>query len=673
MVTPDDLKILPDKPGVYLMKDSSGQVIYIGKAVSLRHRVRSYFQASRNHSLRIESMIRQVDRVEYITVASEVEALVLECNLIKEEHPKYNIRLRDDKQYPWIKVTLRETFPQIYITRTITKDGNKYYGPYTDTGALRETFRLLRRIFPLRGCKQDLDREKRDRPCLNYHIKRCLAPCSGNIDREAYREMIRQVCLFLEGRQGELLEKLRNEMAGAAGRREYERAARLRDQIRDIEKILEKQKVVSGVYDDSDVFGLAGDGQGTVVQIFQVRQGKLVGREFFHLTAGIHGEALEDFSGDEPDEILKNSIDPETHPLESGDATACPQSQAFREGDVWDDTGREATCLSEVLEAFLPQYYDGSGYIPRSLLLPFPLENQATLADWLSREKGGPVQIRVPQKGEKLQLVRMAMENAQILLNQERTAEKQRFDANAAILNELREQLHMPSLPFRIEGFDISNIQGTEAVASMVVFENGLPKGSDYRRFKIRTIQGPNDFAMLQEAVRRRFLRGLEERAKAGGVAGESPFRQSFARFPDLLLIDGGKGQLSGVREVLAELNLSHITTIGLAKQEEEIFQPEQEEPLLLSRHSPALKLLQRVRDEAHRFAITYHKSLRDKHIAQSSLDKITGIGPKKKQLLLKHFGSVKRIQAATLEELMKVPGINHKTALKIKEQMESC
>jgi excinuclease ABC subunit C len=289
VVTPEDLKILPDKPGVYLMKDSGGRVIYIGKAISLRNRVRSYFQPSRNHSLRIESMVKQVDRVEYITVASEVEALVLECNLIKEEHPKYNIRLRDDKQYPWMKVTLRETFPQVYITRKALKDGSKYYGPYTDTGALRDTFRLLRRIFPLRGCKQDLDREKRDRPCLNYHIKRCLAPCSGNIDREAYREMIRQVCLFLEGRQGELLEKLQRQMKEAADRREYEQAARFRDQIQDIEKVLEKQKVVSDANDDSDIFGLAGDSQGTVVQIFQVRQGKLVGRVFLNQTAGVFG------------------------------------------------------------------------------------------------------------------------------------------------------------------------------------------------------------------------------------------------------------------------------------------------------------------------------------------------------------------------------------------------
>jgi excinuclease ABC subunit C len=332
---------------------------------------------------------------------------------------------------------------------------------------------------------------------------------------------------------------------------------------------------------------------------------------------------------------------------------------------------QEVTPQGEVLEAFLPKYYDGSGYIPRNLLLPFPLENQATLAVWLSGEKGGSVQLKVPQKGEKLQLVKMAAENAQILLHQERLTEKQRFDANAVILKELQDQLQLPDLPIRIEGFDISNIQGTEAVASMVVFENGLPKGSDYRRFKIRTIQGPNDFAMLQEAIRRRFTRGLEERAEAGRETGENVSKQRFARFPDLLLIDGGKGQLSGVREVLAELNLSHIATIGLAKQEEEIFRPEQEEPVLLSRHSPALKLLQRVRDESHRFAITYHKSLRDKHTVQSSLDKVTGIGPKKKQLLLKHFGSVKRIQAAPLEELMKVPGIDYKTAQKIKEQLD--
>ncbi len=611
MVTPEDLKLLPDKPGVYLMKDGAGKVIYVGKAISLKNRVRSYFQASRNLNPRIESMVKQVDRFEYITTNSEVEALVLECNLIKEEHPKYNIRLRDDKQYPWVKVTLGERFPQVYITRRVKADGSKYYGPYTNVTALRDTFRLLRQIFPIRGCRHNLDEVRIDRPCLNYHIQRCLAPCTGYVSQEAYRQIIHQVCLFLEGRQEELVEKLRQEMADAAGRMEYERAAQLRDRLRDIQKVLEKQKIVSDARDDADIFGIAQDRGGSFVQVFQVRNGKLVGREYFQLAEG------------------------------------------------------DETPAAEVIEAFLTQYYDGSGFIPKEVWLPFSLESLAAVAEWLARLRGSKVNLQVPQKGEKAQLVKMAAENAQILLAQERNREKQREGFIQETLEELQRELGMAKLPLRIEGFDISNTQGTQAVASMVVFENGVSNGSEYRRFRIRTIEGPNDFAMMQEAIRRRFQRGLEERQN---VQTE---QSKFAKFPDLLLIDGGKGQLSAVGEVLAELGLSHLPRIGLAKQEEEIYLPGQEEPIRLARRSEALKLLQRVRDESHRFAITYHKSLRDQRTVASSLDLVTGIGPKKKQALLKEFGSVKRIREASLMELVKVPGINAKLAESIKEQLE--
>lgn len=614
MVTAEDLKLLPDKPGVYLMKDVNGKIIYVGKAVSLKNRVRSYFQSSRNLSPKTQSMVKQIDRLEYITTNTEVEALVLECNFIKEERPKYNIRLRDDKQYPWVKVTWQESFPQVYITRKVKQDGSKYYGPYTEVVAIRETLRLLRQIFPLRGCRLDLEREKPERPCLNYHIKRCLAPCHGGISKEAYRAMIGQLCLFLEGRQGELLQKLRLEMDQAAAKREYERAAQLRDQVQAIERVLEKQKVISSVMDDCDIFGLIQDNQGTLIQTFQVRQGKMVGREYFQVTEGS-----------------------ETDP-------------------------------AEVLEAFLTQYYDGSGFIPKEILLPLGLDEAGApaVAKWLSGLRGSLVELKVPRKGDKLQLVRMANENAKILLEQERNRERQSLTRVVETLNELKDALKMDKTPMRIEGFDISNTQGQEAVASMVVFENGVPKGSDYRRFKIRTIEGPNDFAMLQEAVRRRFRKGLEERQNVQTESGK------FAKFPDLLLIDGGKGQLSSVMEILIELGLTHIFTIGLAKQEEEIFLPEQEDSIRLSRRSEALRLLQRVRDEAHRFAITYHKSLRDKKTVQSELDKILGIGPKRKQLLLKHFGSIKRIREATLQELAQAPGMNMKIAESIKEQLES-
>lgn len=610
MVTPEDLKILPDKPGVYIMRDEQGKVIYVGKAVSLKNRVRSYFQAARNLSLRIQSMVKQVDRLEYITTNNEVEALVLECNLIKEEHPKYNIRLRDDKQYPWVKVTFHETYPQVYITRTIKKDGSKYYGPYTNVAALRETIKLLRQIFPLRGCRHDLDREKIARPCLNYHIQRCLAPCSGQVDREAYQEMIKQVCLFLEGRQSELVTKLTMEMNRAAETLHYEKAAQIRDRLRGIQKILEKQKVVSEAPEEMDVFGLAQDRRGSMIQVFQVREGKLVGREYFMLAEG------------------------------------------------------EETSPEELLEEFISRYYDDSGFIPREVLIPVVLEGWMAVSQWLTDQRGGKVKLRIPRKGEKNQLLKLAMENAQNLLEQERNREKQRQNYITDTLKELQDALGMEKSPCRIEGFDISNIQGRDAVASMVVFEQGMPKGSDYRRFKIKTIEGPNDFAMMQEAVRRRFRKGLEERQTIATENGR------FAKFPDLLLIDGGKGQLSAVTDVLNELGLIHLPVIGLAKQEEEIFLPGREDPVLLSKRSQALMLLQRVRDEAHRFAITYHKSLRTKRTLTSGLDQVDGVGPKKKQQLLKHFGSVKRIREASLEELAKLPGINRALAEKIKEQL---
>jgi excinuclease ABC subunit C len=601
VVKPEDLRILPDKPGVYLMRDAAGKIIYVGKAISLKNRVRSYFQASRNLNPRIEAMVEQVERFEYIVTATEGEALALECNFIKEERPKYNIRLRDDKQYPWVKVTWAESYPQVYITRKLKQDGGKYYGPYTNTGALRDTFKTLRRIFPLRSCKYNLGQEKVARPCLNFQIKRCLAPCNGGISTAAYREMIQQVCLFLEGRQGALVRKLELEMQQAATNREYEKAALFRDRLHSIRQVLEKQKVVTETESDADVFGMARDRWGTVVQVFQIRDGKLVGREYFLLAAGVETEA------------------------------------------------------AEVLEAFLTQYYHGAGFIPKEILLPLEWDGRELVAEWLRGQRGGVVHLKVPQKGEKLQLTKMAVENAQTLLEQERHREKQQTAVLDQLLAELRQELGLPQAPRRIECFDISNTQGQEAVASMAVFVDGQPKGADYRRFRIKTIEGPNDFAMLQEAVRRRFLKGLEERQNLVGEDGK------FAVFPDLLLIDGGKGQLSAVMATLQELGLTSLALASLAKQEEEVYRPGCETPI---------RLLQRVRDEAHRFAITYHKSLRDKRVIASGLDRIPGIGPAKKKLLLKHFGSVKRIREASVAELTALPGINTQLAELIKEQL---
>jgi len=611
MVTVEDLKLLPEQPGVYLMKNRDGKIIYVGKAISLKSRVRSYFQAARNLSPRIQLMVSQIEKIEFIVAASEYEALVLECNLIKEERPKYNIRLRDDKQYPWVKVAWQQAYPEIYLTRSLKRDGSKYYGPYTNGAAIRETLKLLRQIFPLRSCRRDLEHERIARPCLNFHIKRCLAPCNGGISKVDYREMIQQICLFLEGRQTELREQLQVEMQVAATNFEYERAAQLRDRLRDIEKIMEKQKVVSATEEDLDILGIAQDERGSVVQVFQVRQGKLIGREYFLVNEG------------------------------------------------------NETASGEILEAFLMQYYDQAAFIPGEILLPTELTSMETMAQWLSGQKGSTAHLKQPQRGEKVQLIKMAVENAQILLKQERTREDQEAELVQESLTSLQQELKLPKLPLRIEGFDISNTQGQEAVASMVVFEGGKPNGSEYRRFKIRTVIGPNDFAMMQEALRRRFNKGLAERAESEMEQGK------FAKFPDLLLIDGGKGQLSSALAVLTELGLSEIPVIGLAKQEEEIYLPERDEALILERRSSALRLLQRVRDEAHRFAITYHKSLRDKNTVKSVLDDLKGIGPKRKQLLLKHFGSVKKIRAATIEDFLQLPGINEKMAQRIKEQLD--
>jgi excinuclease ABC subunit C len=610
VVTPDDLQILPDKPGVYLMRDATGKIIYVGKAISLKNRVRSYFQPSRNLNPRIEAMVQQVDRFEYIVTATEVEALALECNFIKEERPKYNIRLRDDKQYPWVKVTWAESYPQVYITRKVKRDGSKYYGPFTNAGALRDTFKTLRRIFPLRSCKYDLGHEKVARPCLNFQIKRCLAPCIGGISSGAYREMIQQVCLFLEGRQGELVRKLETEMQQAAANLEYEKAALFRDRLHSIRQVLEKQKVVTETESDADVFGMARDRWGTVVQVFQIRDGKLVGREYFLIAEGVETEA------------------------------------------------------AEVLEAFLTQYYDGAGFIPKEILSPLDWSGRELVAEWLRGQRGGAVNLKAPQKGEKLQLIKMAAENAQTLLEQERNREKQQTAVLDELLAELQRELGLAQLPRRIECFDISNTQGQEAVASMAVFVDGQPKGADYRRFRIKTIEGPNDFAMLQEAVRRRFRRGLEERRNLATETGK------FATFPDLLLIDGGKGQLSSVVAILQELGLTHLAVASLAKQEEEVYRPDREDPIRMSRHCRGLQLLQRVRDEAHRFAITYHKSLRAQRAIASGLDQVPGIGPAKKKLLLQHFGSVKRIREASVAELAALPGINTRLAELIKERL---
>lgn len=582
----EKLAHLPDQPGVYLMKDAQGKIIYVGKAVVLKNRVRSYFQSSRNHSPKVRSMVARIADLEYIVTASEMEALILECNLIKKHRPKYNISLRDDKSFPYIKVTLNEPFPRVYATRKVVKDGARYFGPYTNAGAVHETLKLLKRLFPLRTCRR-LDAP---RPCLQYHIKRCLAPCAGKVNEAEYGDMIKAVCLFLEGRSEDMVKSLRRKMEQAAENLEFEQAVRLRDQLQAVEKITEKQNIVTGA-GDQDAVGLARSAAGICVQVFFIRSGKMVGRDHFLLSGG---EEEED---------------------------------------------------ADLLTAFLKQYYSQSTFIPREILLPLELAEQELLTEWLSGLRGGKVWLEVPKRGTKKDLVQMAAGNALLVLNEQALKIQDQADRTEGAVRELGRYLAMDGLPERIECFDISHIQGAETVASMVVFEGGLPKKEDYRRFKLRTVEGkPDDFKSMQEVVGRRY-------------------RDGSAPLPDLIIIDGGKGQLSSALEIIRGAGLHEVMVVGLAKEFEHIFREGMSEPLILPRHSQSLYLVQRIRDEAHRFAITYHRKLRSKRNMVSVLDHIPGIGEKRRKALWQEFGSLAKIKQAAVEELAAAPGMTQPAA----------
>lgn len=611
----EKLKRLPDSPGVYLMKNGSGEIIYVGKAVSLKNRVRSYFQSSRNHSPKVVSMVSQIADFEYILTDSEVEALILECNLIKKHKPRYNVRLVDDKSYPYLKVTIDEEFPRIYITRKIVKDGSKYYGPYTDVGALRETMNLLKRIFPLRSCKQKSVRNQ-VRPCLNYHIKRCLAPCSGKIERETYMQMINSVCMFLEGRQEDLVKSLESRMEEAAENLNFEQAAVLRDQIKAIEKVVEKQKIVLSDISDHDIIGIAREGELACVVVFFIRGGKLMGREHFIL--------------DETVEMNDN----------------------------------------EILSTFVKQYYIQVQYVPKEILLPSGLLEEEIISTWLSQRKGGKVSLRVPKRGEKAQLLGLAVKNAFEELSQHRAQEEQaRLKIQGALLG-LKNYLGLSSLPRRIECYDISNTQGTESVASMVVFIDGKPRVDQYRRFKIKTVEGPNDFASMQEVISRRFSRAKKEQddIENGKLDRE---KAKFAELPSLVIIDGGKGQLNAAREAMRNSGFASVPAFGLAKENEWLFAENDPEPIILPRNSESLYLLQRIRDEAHRFAITYHRNLRGKRSLKSILDDIPGIGAKRRKALMEHFRSMAKLRNASVEEICQAPGIPRNVAETVYEYLQ--
>lgn len=599
------VKGLPDRPGVYVMKDSSGRVIYVGKASSLRNRVRSYFQSSAGLSKRIQVLIDRIADFEYIVTDSEVEALILENNLIKKHRPGFNVRLRDDKTYPFIKITLAEDFPRVIVTRRVEPDGSRYFGPYTDVGAMRETLRFLRRLFAIRSCSREISETKprKMRPCLNYHIKQCLSPCSGRISKEAYMQLVNRIILFLEGHQDEVVRSLKEEMQAASDALDFERAASIRDAVRAIERVAERQKVVLASSSDIDVIGYFRDEGDACALVFFVRSGKLMGRERFFIS----------------------------------------------------DTAEVSD--SEILTAFIKQYYSEASFIPDEVLLPMKPHDEEAISMWLREKKGRKVSIRVPKRGDKKQLVSMATDNARLSLEEEKLKAMQDAMVKDAALLELKEVLELPRLPRRIEAFDISTIQGSHAVGGMVVFESGRPVKSAYRRFKIKTVDGQDDYGMMHEIISRRYRRIVEQ----GGTRNQ---------VPDLIIIDGGRGQLNAGLRALAQVGAEDIPTISLAESHELIFVDGRDEPIALPEDSKALLLLRRIRDEAHRFAVSYHRQLRTKRSMLSELEEIPGIGKKRLKALLTAFGSLKGVRAASVDEIAKVPGMNHKLAEKLKKAL---
>jgi excinuclease ABC subunit C len=625
MTLEEKLQNLPDSPGVYMMKDARGHVIYIGKAVSLWNRVRSYFQKGPKGE-KTEIMVRQIADLETIVTHTELEALALESNLIKKHHPRYNIILRDDKNYPYLRFDLKSEYPRLEVVRRLKKDGALYYGPYVPAGGMWETLALIRRTFPIAPCKLEFKADKPGRPCIQFQIGRCIGPCSGEADKNQYQDMVGQVRLFLEGKNRDLLDMLKQHMEEASERMEYERAAELRDRIGKIEGALEKQKIISSGFENQDVIGMASEAGRADIQALFIRNGMLLGRKDFY---------LDDVRGMTEEEVLND---------------------------------------------FLRQFYAKEMIVPQEVLLPLEIQDRETFESWLTEKRGARVEVQVPQRGRKRELVQMASDNAAQSLREHILSRR----SKERILARLQEELGLANLPQRIEAFDISNIQGTESVASMVSFENNMPDKRNYKKFKIRTVHGQDDFASMAEVVRRRYTRAKEE-----GV------------LPDLILIDGGKGQLNAALDVLKELGIimtnppaqgedpsppnpplegedvrKEPDVIGLAKARsgeegadrefERVFLPGVEEPVILEPTSSVTHLVARVRDEAHRFAITYHRKLRDKRAVHSELDDIPGIGEVRKKALLRHFGSVEKIRQATAEDLAAVKGMSRKAAEEI-------
>jgi excinuclease ABC subunit C len=610
------LDTLPTKTGCYLMKDSGGKVIYVGKAVDLRSRVRSYFHSAAQIDAKTHHLVQNITDIEWIVVASELEALILEMNLIKKHRPHYNIRLKDDKRYPYVKVHWADPFPKVTVTRQMVEDGSRYFGPYTSVWAVHKTLDVLRRIFPYLTCDRVITGQD-ERACLYYDIKLCTAPCIGKVDQIVYRQMIADLCDFLNGRTESIVARLSTEMAVASSELRFEKAAAIRDQLEAIEAVVERQRVVSTDYADSDVIAMARSDREACVQVFFIRNGKLIGREYF---------------------MMENIAD---------------------------------TPDTDVMAEFIKQYYDQAANVPPEVLLPNEVEEAQVIRQWLSKRRGdGGVEIKIPHSGQKQELINMAAENAAETLAAMQAQWQADTNRQTEALSEIQAALNLLHAPERIECYDISNTQGTAAVGSMVVFERGVSSNKLYRRFNIKSVVGPDDFASMQEVLIRRFKRW--QAAKEGApVPGKKP-DASFSKLPDLVIVDGGKGQLGRAIEVFNEFGLTNkVALAALAKQSEELFVPGQERGILLPRSSQGLFLLQRIRDEAHRFAITAHRARRSKSGIASQLDEIPGIGPKRRRALLKTFGSIDGIREASMEQLTAVQGVTPALAESIKTHLE--
>ena len=605
----EELKKLPDQPGVYIMHDASDAIIYIGKAVSLRRRVRQYFQASHDEGIKKKQMVANIARFEYIITDSELEALVLECNLIKEHTPKYNTMLRDDKAYPYIRVTVQEDYPRVMFSHQMKKDKAKYYGPYTSAGAVGETVDLLNKIYCLRTCNKNLPRDiGQDRPCLNYHIHQCTAPCQGLVSKEEYRSQVEEALEFLNGHYDPVIKKLERDMTAAAEAMEYERAAQIRDLLASVKHIAQKQKITNTDLEDKDIIAMACDDTDAIVQVFFIRGGKMIGRDHFHVHVG-------------------------------------------------SDTDR-----GFVLGRFLEQFYSGTPFIPKEIMVQEEVDGAPVIERWLSEKRGSKVTLVVPQKGMKNKLVELAEKNARLVLDQDKEKIKREEGRTIGAVRELEGLLDLTGLN-RMEAYDISNISGFESVGSMVVYEKGKPKRSDYRKFKLRTVEGPDDYASMHEVLTRRFLHGMEENAQ---IAAETLSEEAagFHRFPDIILMDGGRGQVNICLQVLDELGLS-IPVCGMVKDDNHrtrgLYYNNVEIPI--DRHGEAFKLITRIQDEAHRFAIEYHRSLRSKDQVHSVLDDIEGIGPSRRKALMKKYQSLAAIREADIEDLAATDSMNRAAA----------